>query len=93
MGEDEGTMYLQFKENGTCVQVYLIYSYTEVTPGTWHLSNDTLTFGGQLEEDSDLPPVFTVTELTKKSMTLVYMGGLMTLEFKRVSDNEIEKYL
>lgn len=93
MDDIDGNTYWQFKDNGTCVIVNVDYYYTDVTSGTWRLSGDTLTFGGQLAEDSDLPPIFTVMELTKNSMTLVYMGGLVTCEFKRVSDSEIEKYL
>lgn len=78
MDDVDDNTYWEFKENGTCV-------VDGIVSGTWRLSGDTLTFGGQLAEDSDLPLILTVMELTKNSMTLVYMGGLMTWKLKRVS--------
>ena len=78
MDDIDDNTYWEFKENGTCV-------VDGIVSGTWRLSGDTLTFGGQLAEDSDLPLILTVMELTKNSMTLVYMGGLMTWKLKRVS--------
>lgn len=80
--------YWQFKENGTLIVVDVYEDSYDVGYGTWRLSGNTLI----LEEPEELPGIFTITESTKNSLTFGW-AGIATVNFKRVSDSIIEKYL
>lgn len=92
--DDAENGYLQFKKNGTCVIVNPDADFDKTVTATWRLSDDTLTLEGDgLTLEGGFPPIFTVRELTKNSMTVATYMGLIEYELKRVSDSEIEKYL
>lgn len=98
VAEFEGTMYVQFKKDGTYIEVSVDIEENDVdiSRWKWSLSGNTLIFEfeGELEEEEILlPSIFTITESTKNSLTLVGVGGIITVNLKRVSDSTIEKYL
>ena len=92
--DNDNEVYWQFKENGTFITVGVYEdSYDVDCSETWRLSGNTLILEEPEEEEVILPLIFTITESTKNSLTLVWAGGIATINFKRVSDSIIEKYL
>ena len=90
--------YLQFKEDGTYIEVDEGWVDMEdnvyVIRGEWSLSGNSLFVSEQITVGEETyPTTFTVSNLTKNSLTLVWAGGIFTTNFKRVSDSIIEKYL
>ena len=89
--------YLQFKEDGTYIEVDEGWVDMEdnvyVNRGKWSLSGNTLSLSDSLFiGDETYQTTVTVFNLTKNSLTFGWVG-IVTANFKRVSDSTIEKYL
>ena len=93
--KEDGDQYLQFKKNGTWMEVVTDAGCVEY--GTWRLSGNILTLTLESER---VPTSFKIKELTKESMTFTVMDELLDEldewiepKYKRVPDSEIKKYL
>ena len=64
-----------------------------VIRGEWSLSGNSLFVSEQITVGEETyPTTFTVSNLTKNSLS-VGLAGIVTANYKRVSDSIIEKYL
>ena len=90
--------YVQFKQDGTYIDVdediVDMEDNVYVIRGEWSLSGNSLFMSEQITVGEETyPTTYTVSNLTKNSLTLVWAGGIITANLKRVSDSIIEKYL
>ena len=94
--EPEGELYYwQFQKDGTFIIVGIEENDVDITRGKWSLSGNSLFMSEEMFTigEETYPLTYTVSNLTKNSLTLVWAGGIATGNFKRVSDSTIEKYL
>ena len=87
---EDGVMYYQFKKDGTWIEVHVVGANSFIFHGTWRLSGNILMIKYDV---ADITESVKINELKKESMTLVTMDKLEAIDFKRVPDSEIEKYL
>lgn len=93
--EIEGELYVQFQKDGTYIMVDIEENDVDILRGKWSLSGNSLFVSDEFtigEETYPTTSTFTVSNLTKNSLTFSWVG-IATANFKRVSDSIIEKYL
>lgn len=82
----EENTYWQFKSDGTCICIVDNGDDVDIERSTWKRNGNALTLNHPGESET-----MTIKTLTKDKLIVSEMG--ITLEFNRVSDSSIDKYL
>lgn len=78
--------YMQLKEDGTFIEIYIDGGKVDVQNGQWVQSGNTIIASG----DNYITTTMTITELTDSYLTLTYSGTNISISHVRVDDSEID---
>ena len=88
---DEEFEYVQFKSNGTCINVQYDEDGLYIAKGTWNVSDNELTIKETDGEWKGTSFTYTILSKGQSKLTLSLFGITSTLT--KVSDSVIERYL